>query len=158
MSASERLVKWLEVLREPDAEMSKIAADKLGEIGSVEAVKDLIDALERRTAFVAAAAAQALGRIGDKRAVPSLVHALLEHHDVMVQTAAAEALGLIKSPDGIPALKQTIIDYLDTFRSDHYSLTRGFKRGLYTTSILALKRIGTKDALRFVQKAESQAQ
>lgn len=157
MSASERLKKWLEVLGEPDAEMSKIAADKLGELGSPEAINDLIHALERRTAFVATAAAYALGRIGDKRAVPALAHALLTHQDVVVQTAAAYALGDIKSADGVPALKQTIQDYLNTFLADHYTLTRGYKRGLFTTSIDALKRIGTRDALRFAQKAESQA-
>jgi HEAT repeat protein len=155
MTTNPRLKQWLEVLREPDAEMSKIAADKLGEIGSPDAVPDLITALERRTPFVAAAAAQALGKIRDKRAVPALLKALSNHQDIMVRTAAAESVGLIRAMDGVPLLKKVVQDYLDTYRTDHFSRTRSFQRGLFTACIAALKEMGTRDAKVFAEKAES---
>lgn len=155
MSTNPRLKQWLEVLREPDAEMSKIAADKLGDIGSPEAVPDLILALERRTAFVAAAAAKALGMIGDKRAILPLIKALNHHQDIMVRTAAAEALGALHALEAVSHLKKVVQDYLDTYRTDHFSKTRSFQRGLFTTSIAALKQIGTRDAVRFAEQAES---
>lgn len=155
MVADQRLQQWLEALREPDAEMSKIAADKLGEMRRPEAVPALVEAMERRTALVAAAAAQALGRIGDTRALAPLLKALVSHKDIVVQTAAAEALGIMHARDAVPTLKQVVQDYLDTYKTDHYSKTRSFRRGLFTTCIEALKAIGTRDAIRFAEKAES---
>jgi HEAT repeat protein len=155
MTTNPRLKQWLEVLREPDAEMSKIAADKLGEIGSPDAVPELVSALERRTPFVAAAAAQALGKIRDKRAVPALMKALNNHQDIMVRTSCAEALGSIRATEAIPALKKVVQDYLDTYRTDHFSRTRSFQRGLFTASIASLKEMGSRDAKQFAEKAES---
>ena len=63
----QRLKKWIDVLQDNDSEMSRIAAQKLADIGSKEAVPHLIKAMETRTMFVAAAAAQALGKIGDSQ-------------------------------------------------------------------------------------------
>jgi len=150
-----RLQQWREILKEPDPEMSKIAADKLAEIGRQEAIPDLIEALKKRTPFVAAAAAQALGKLDAREAIPDLIQALLRHTDVHVQTAAAEALGRLQARQAIPALKRTISNYLEENKTDRLSMTRGFKRGLFTTSILALKQIGTRDAVRFAEQAES---
>ncbi|MCU0511181.1 MAG: HEAT repeat domain-containing protein [Anaerolineae bacterium] len=155
MTANPRLNQWLEVLREPDAEMSKIAADKLGDLGSREAVADLITAMERRTAFVAAAAALALGKIGDPLAIPVLLQTLEAHQDVQVKAAAAEALGLLRAKNAVTALKKVVQDYLDTYRNDHFSRTRSYQRGLFTAAIAALKHIGTREAIRFAENAES---
>lgn len=155
MSAEQRFKQWLEVLREPDAETSKIAADKLGDIGNTDAVPALIEAMERRTAFVAAAAAQALGKLGDKRAIQPLLTAVVNHQDIMVQTAAAESLGMMRAKEAVPTLKKVVQDYLDAYKNDHFSKTRSFRRGLFTTCISALKQIGTPDAIRFAERAAS---
>lgn len=150
-----RLKKWLRVLAEPDAEMSKIAADKLGELGSKIAVPELIKAMEGRTVFVAAASAQALGVIGDESAIQPLTKVLLRHQEVYVRTAAAEALGLMRATSAVPALKKVIEDYINENAHDRFRLTRGYERGLFTTAIEALKQIGTREAIRFAEKAES---
>lgn len=150
----ERLKKWLAVLNEPNAEMSKIAAEKLGSLHNPIAVPDLIRAMEHRTAMVAASAALALGKIGDKSASPSLIKTLHNHQDVMVQSAAAEALGQLREIQAISHLKQTIDEYLEKYKNDRFNLTRGMSRGLFTTSILALRQIGTPHALRIAQEAE----
>lgn len=151
----ERLQKWLQVLREPNAEMSKIAADKLGEIGDKAAVPALVETLRTRAAFVAGAAALALGKIGDKSSVKDLIHALQNHQDVVVRTAAAEALGTMRAIEAIPALKQVCDDYLKTYHSDRFNLTRGMERGLFTTAIYSLRQIGTPQAIRIANQAES---
>ncbi|QPC82517.1 HEAT repeat domain-containing protein [Phototrophicus methaneseepsis] len=150
-----RLQQWLEILNEPDVEMSVIAAGKLADIRRAEAVPDLVNAMKRRTPEVAAAAAQALGRIGDKSAIPALTETLKRHRDVHVQTAAADSLGRLQAYTAIPVLKQVIITYIEEHKTDRLAMTRGFRRGLFTTSILALKQIGTRDAVRFAERAES---
>lgn len=153
--SNERLDKWIQVLREPNAEMSKIAADKLGEIGDKTAVPALLETLRTRAAFVAGAAALALGRIGDKNTVKDLVRAMQTHQDVVVRTAAAEALGVMKSIEAIPALKAVCDDYLKAYQHDRFNLTRGMERGLFTTAIYALRQIGTPTAIRIANQAES---
>jgi HEAT repeat protein len=153
--SNQRLRQWLEVLHEPDAEMSKIAADKLGDMGSAEAVPDLLKAMKGRTALVASACAKALGRIGDKRAAAPLIQTLSSHQDVLVQTAAAEALGALKAGEAVPLLKKVIEAYLQANKHDHFTMTRSHQRGLFIASIDALKAIGTPDALRFANKVQS---
>jgi len=153
--SDQRLRQWLEVLHEPDAEMSKIAADKLADIGSVEAVPDLIKAMQGRTALVASAAAKALGKLKDKRAAAPLIQTLTSHQDGLVQTAAAEALGVMRALEGIPVLKKIIENYLQTNQHDHFTMTRSHQRGLFIACLDALKVIGTPDALRFASKVES---
>jgi HEAT repeat protein len=151
----QRLKKWLQVLDEPDAEMSKIAADKLGELGMKEAVPALIKAMQGRTMFVAMASAQALGTIGDEQAIPALIKTLQRHQEVNVRTAAAESLGNLRARQGIPALKKVINDYLEKNENDRFRLTRGYERGLFTTAIASLKQMGVRDAKHFAEKAES---
>jgi hypothetical protein len=150
-----RLRQWLEVLHEPDAEMSKIAAEKLADIGSPEAVPDLLKAMKGRTAIVATAAAKALGRLGDQRAVAPLIQAMLYHQDLVVQTAAAHSLGTLKAVEAIPSLKKVIENYLQTNKHDHFTMTRSHQRGLFISCIDALKAIGTPDAVRFANKVQS---
>lgn len=154
LEEEQRLKKWLEMLKSTDANMAKIAADKLGEIGNTMAVMPLIEALQRRTATVAAAAAQALGRINDKRALSPLIEALRSHQDVMVQTAAADGLGMMRAVQAIAPLSAVIDDYLETFKNDRFNLTRGMRRGLFTTCIHSLRQIGTLEAKRIANNAE----
>lgn len=150
----QRLKKWLDVLGQSDPEMSKIAADKLGEIASPAATAALIDAMKRRTAAVAAACALALGKINDKSAIPDLIDVLKHHQEVTVQTAAAESLGLMKAVDAIPALKWVIDDYVRTYKNDRFNMTRGFRRGLFMTCIYSLRMIGTREARQIADHAE----
>lgn len=153
----QRLRQWLEVLHEPDAEMSKIAAEKLSALGNADAVPDLVKAMQGRTALVAAAAAKALGRLNDQRAVAPLIKTLSSHQDIMVQTNAAESLGLLRSIDAVPVLKRVVESYIQNNKHDHFTMTRSHQRGLFIASLDALKAIGTPDARRFAAKAESSA-
>jgi len=150
----QRLKKWIAVLNENDAEMSKIAAEKLGEIGMKEAVPHLIKAMETRTMIVSAAAAHALGSIGDRAAVPNLIRLMQTHHDVTVQEAAARSLGELGGAESVRALKKVVEDYKAELTGDRFSQLRDFRRGLFTTAIQSLKRIGSPEALRIAKSAE----
>ncbi len=151
----ERLKQWLKVLQEPNAEMSKIAAEKLGDLKRKEAVPLLIEHMKERTALVAAACALALGKIGERRETfPALVHTLKNHQDVMVQTASAEALGELRLSEAVTHLKAVTDEYISTFKNDRFGFTRGMRRGLFTTCIYALRQIGTPTALRIAEQAE----
>ncbi|MCA9881878.1 MAG: HEAT repeat domain-containing protein [Anaerolineae bacterium] len=149
-----RLQNWIQTLNEPDDEMSTIAAGKLAELNSSVAVPHLIKAL-RRTPNVAVESATALGKIGDKSAVPALIELLDRHSNVHVQTAAATALGRLQATSAIPVLKKTVTDYIEEHKTDRLAMTRGYRRGLFTTCLLALKQIGTRDAVRFAERAET---
>lgn len=137
----ERLKQWLTVLNEPDAVMSKIAAEKLGEMHSMRPIPDLIRAMQHRTTLVAAASALALGKIRDNSATPALIQTLLTHQDVVVQTAAAESLGVLKTTEAVPALRKIVYDHIETYKNDRFNLTRGMSRGLFTTAIQSCGRL-----------------
>jgi HEAT repeat protein len=150
----QRLDKWIKVLHGRDAEMSRIAAEKLGEIGNPVAIPELEKALTR-TMFVAAVAAKSLGKIGDKSAVGSLTKTLNnQRQDVAVRTAAAEALGIIGHYSAIGSLEEVVNTYIDKYKNDRYNLIQGYERGLFTTSIRSLKQIGTSKAKRIARQAE----
>jgi len=151
----QRLKKWIKVLHDRDAEMSRIAAEKLGEIGNPVAVPELIDAMHNRTMFVAANAAKALGNIGDKSAVPALLKTLANtRQDVVVRTAAAESLGQIKHHSAVEGLESVVKEYTEKYKNDRYNFIQGYERGLFTTAIRSLKQIGTPKAKRIAAKAE----
>lgn len=149
----QRLRRWLSVLEDTDAETSKIAADKLAEMGHPDAVQPLIRAMKTRTAMVSLAATQALGKLGDLSAVPDLIEIMNTHTDVYIQTAAAEALGKLRAKAAVPALKAVITDYLKG-STDHFSRVHNYRRGLFTSAVHSLKLIGTPDAVRFAEQAE----
>lgn len=151
----QRLKKWIKVLHGRDAEMSRIAAEKLGEIGNPVAIPELEKALDGRTMFVAANAAKALGKIGDKSAIDTLIKSLTDNRqDVVVRTAAAEALGAIGHYSAIAGLETVVNNYISKYKNDRYNLIQGYERGLFTTSIRALKQIGTSKARRIAAQAE----
>lgn len=151
----QRLQKWIKVLHGKDAEMSRIAAEKLGEIGNPVAIPDLDKALHTRTMFVAAVAAKSLGKIGNKSAVSSLLRTLANlRQDVVVRTAAAEALGIIGHYSAIPGLETVVNDHISKYKNDRFNLIQGYERGLFTTAIRSLKQIDTPKARRIAAKAE----
>lgn len=151
----QRLKKWIKVLHDKDAEMSRIAAEKLGEMGERSAIPDLEKVLNTRTMFVAAAAAKALGKIGHRSAVNGLVTAMLnERNDVVVRTACAEALGLIGHYTGVDGLETVVNNYVNKYHNDRHNLLKGYERGLFTTAIRSLKQIGTPQAKRIAADAE----
>ncbi len=151
----QRLDKWIKVLHGKDAEMSRIAAEKLGEIGNPVAIPDLEKALHTRTMFVAAVAAKSLGKIGDKSAVDSLMKALRNtRQDVVVRTAAAEALGIIGHYTAVPSLEEVVNEHISKYKNDRFNLIQGYERGLFTTAIRSLKQIGTSKAKRIAAQAE----
>ena len=151
----QRLDKWIKVLHGKDAEMSRIAAEKLGEIGNPVAIPDLDKALHTRTMFVAAVAAKSLGKIGDKSAVDSLMTALRnKRQDVVVRTAAAEALGIIGHYTAVPSLEEVVNEHISKYKNDRFNLIQGYERGLFTTAIRSLKQIGTSKAKRIASHAE----
>ncbi|MAU10420.1 MAG: hypothetical protein CL607_11400 [Anaerolineaceae bacterium] len=149
-----RLQNWIQTLNEPNDEMATIAAGKLAEIGHPRAVPHLIKAL-RRTPNVAVESATALGKIGDKSAISALIELLDHHSNVHVQTAAATSLGRLQATSAIPALKRIVTNYIEQNKTDRLSMTRGYRRGLFTTCLLALKQIGTRAAVRFAERAET---
>ena len=69
------------------------AAFQLGDMGSPEALDDLIDALEDRRLEVRIAAARSLGRIGDPRATGALLRSLTEGR--LPDTLTARALLMV---------------------------------------------------------------
>lgn len=151
----QRLKKWIKVLHGRDAEMSRIAAEKLGEIGNPVAIPELEKALAGRTMFVAANAAKAMGRIGNRSAVAALIAALTDtKQDVVVRTAAAEALGNIGHYSAIEGLEIVVNDYITKYKNDRYNLIQGYERGLFTSAIRSLKQINTPKSKRIASQAE----
>lgn len=89
----------------PDAR--RIAAQALGEIGSIDSVADILSLLNDPDELVRSAAAAALGQIGSAAAVPALLE-LLQEDSSKVRQDAAIALGRLTSsqanPDVVAAL------------------------------------------------------
>ncbi len=146
--STEYIKKWVTYLHSVDREMSRIAAEKLGQAGSNSVVPELIKALSNRPSEIRAAAARALGNIGDATAVPALSE-LLNDEDYIVSCAAAEALGDIRHRSAVPALREIL---RQNRTGAHFERTRSFDRGLYVAAIHALERIGTMDALEAIRK------
>jgi HEAT repeat protein len=147
-----RYQKWIETLNDTDAEMSRIAAEKLAEIGNPAALYDLVKAMETRTATVAQAAAVALGDLGDTQAVGPLMRTLLGHTEVGVRSAAARALGRLGDEEAIPALKAVIDDYKANTGGSYER--KYVDRGLFTACIDALRAINTTYSKILANKAE----
>lgn len=143
--------KWLGKLNDVDREMSQIAAQKLGSTKNPAVVPELVKVLRNRPDDVRASAIRALAQIGDRTAVPSLLP-LLNDINPMIASAAADALGEIGHMSAVPAL----IDILKNYKqaNNRQQQLRGTSRGVYLSSLSALKRIGTVQALRAVEQYE----
>jgi HEAT repeat protein len=148
MSSVDYIRKWVSYLNSGDREMSRIAAEKLGQTNSNQVVPDLIRALKNRPPEIRAAAARALGHLGDITAVNALAETLNDD-DSIVSCAAADALGQIKHRSAVPALREVLRIQSSGF---HYERTRGHDRGLYVAAYNALQAIGTTDALEAIRR------
>ena len=98
---------------EDDFDRAVIAAGALGEMKAVDAVPELIKAVERqlpiksRANTVRLAAIRALVKIGDKQAVPTLMKILTtsaDEQDFLLNQKAALGLAELRDPQSIPAL------------------------------------------------------
>jgi HEAT repeat protein len=93
----------LMLLRHPDPDQRKLAADILGERRDQGALEALEWALNDKDFNVQGAAAEALGRIGGPRAARAL-SVLLDSPEVLVQACALDALLALKRPPPLPRL------------------------------------------------------
>ena len=141
--------KWIGYLNDIDREMSRLAAQRLGESKNPNAVPALVGTLRNRPDDVRLAAVRSLGQIGDAGAVNALV-VLLDDMNPMIASTAADALGDIGDDSAVPALRKVLREYKKSI--SRHNQIHGDQRGLYTASVSALKRIGTRDALKAVEK------
>ena len=80
----------INALKDKEWQMRGHAAETLGEIGNLRAVKELISTLNDENPWVRMSAANALGNIGDARAVEPLKNILNDkNHDVQITAANA---------------------------------------------------------------------
>ena len=158
----------IQVLLAQDENAGEYAAWVLGEIGSLDAIPALIQALQNKNEFVdggavsemtdmirlglqdphpnvSASSGAALKSIGTPEALKavkelqqSLIQAL-QGPNLYVRQRAAKALGLIKAEDAVPALIQTLQDP---------------SLGIRWTAIVALKSINTPEALKALKERE----
>jgi len=88
--------KWADAMRDPDTNLRKKAAFKLGNIGRSDpaVVPSLIDALDDADAGVRCATILSLVKIGPeaKKAIPKLTEVQQHDNDETVRTYAAKAL------------------------------------------------------------------
>lgn len=82
-------------LPDPDPCVRRIAAMRLGRVGTEEAHRRLAETLEGANAPAREAAAVGLGIADDARAIPALARRLAEDGDARVRRAAAWAIGKI---------------------------------------------------------------
>ncbi len=94
------------LLKDPDAQVVRYAAETLGEIGSVEAVPALEAALSHPDENTVYQVLIAIGKLRDSRAIPKIIPML--DKSLWVQTAALEALSMIGGPD----VEDKVVDML----------------------------------------------
>lgn len=101
----------VQLLRHPDPDQRKFAADILGDLRRAEAVGPLVEALDDGDANVRTSSAEALGRIGGPEARRALER-LLGSIDVMLRVCALEGLAALRLPVALPALTPLLADPL----------------------------------------------
>jgi HEAT repeat protein len=148
----EYIKKWVGYLDDIDADMSRIACEKLAKTRDPSVVPELAKALHNRPLDVRAAAARALGEIGHPSGVPALIEALRDL-EPGVSSAAADALGVIGDASAVPALRQVLHDYKTGI--NRYNQLHGDFRGLYVAAVQALRQIGTREAQAAIAKYDS---
>ena len=150
MSRSAKYIeKWVGYLNSADREMSRIAANKLGDTKDASVVPELVKALHKRPDEVRLAAVRALGEIGDVSAVKPLIE-ILQDGDPLIASAAADSLGAIGSDQAVSSLVKILSDYKNK-QSRHFQI-HGYNRGLYMAAVHALQRIGTPAARKAVER------
>ena len=113
-TCSEKVVPHLmPLLKDPEFDVRKSAAEALGKIGSEEVIPHVIPLLKDSDPSVREFAAGALGEIGSEEAISNLIE-LLRDPDPNVRKAAAQALGEIRSEEAVshlfPLLKDSELD------------------------------------------------
>lgn len=141
--------KFIQQLKDPDANARLDAAEALREIKDDRSVPALIDALKDKDFMVAESAALALGGIKDKRAVEALVDAL-NTENPLVQAQAAYALGEIGDARAVRALIGALNDwfFLDSALEALVKIAKKEDISLSEIQILLrqfVERAGTKD-------------
>jgi len=112
------------VLRDPDRNLRRAAAEALGQIADPQSAPPLLLALEDEHWSVRCSAAAALGRIGSAKALPALL-SRLDDEDATVRRAALAALGDLRDTRAARPLLRALAD-----------------PGLQSTAIEALRRLG----------------
>lgn len=141
--------KWIGYLNSIDRDMNRLAPEKLGRTKNPVVVPELIKSLQNRPDDIRIGAARALGEIGDPAAVRHLIP-LLKDENPLVASTAADSLGAI----GDPAATKGLVEFLRDFKSAHnrHRQIHGFDRGVYIACANALRRIGTREAQKGLER------
>ena len=141
--------KWIRYLNDTDRDMSRMAAEKLGDTMDTTVVPELINTLANRPDDIRLAAVRSLGKIGDRKAVKPLIK-LLDDMNPMIASTAADALGQIGDDSAVPALR----DILSTYKNNlgRHNQIHGQNRGLFMAAVYALQAINTPAARSAVDR------
>ncbi len=134
----------LAALKDNDSDVRWVAARALGAIGDASAAPGLLEALHDRDQLVPEACAWALWQIG-KPSVPGLIESMRDA-SVDVRGAAVEALSAIADPMAVAGLIARLSDTEVPWLAEER---------ICDMAVVALRRIGTPDALKAVQQWES---
>lgn len=141
--------KWVRYLNDTDRDMSRIAAEKLGNTGDVAVVPELVNTLNNRPDDIRLAAIRSLGKIGDPSAVKPLVK-MLDDMNPMIASTAADALGLIGDDRAVRPLAKILRDYKS--ENNRHDQLHGANRGLYMAAVYALQGFKTREARRALEQ------
>jgi HEAT repeat protein len=130
-------------LKDDDSDVRWVSARALGTISDARAINGLLEALHDRDQLVPEAAAWALWQIG-KPSVPGLMKAMRDE-SADVRGAAVEAISAIADPIAVPGLIERLSDTAVPWLAEER---------ICDISVVALKRIGTPEALKAVQQWE----
>ena len=92
------------LIHDNDHDVRKFAVDILGLIGSTEATKKIIEALEDKHINVVCGAVEALGNIGDKYALDALIKLLETAEDPWLQFMLVESIGKMRDSKSLDVL------------------------------------------------------
>lgn len=130
LKAREAVHPLIQLLRAGDRSTRSSAAGALAEIGSTEAVPELIDRVRSEADVVPRTwAITALGALGDERAVEPLC-GLLSDDDVLVRQSAARALGILGHPHALAPLQEAAARERWYNRRRHKQAMRKIRRAI----------------------------
>jgi HEAT repeat protein/MFS-type transporter involved in bile tolerance (Atg22 family) len=100
----ELVAALLELLNDPESELSSVAARSLGKLGDTSAILPLRHALRSGYPFLEANSVRALAMLGDVESVPYFLDRLKHEPSSMLRTAYAAALGKLGSTQAVEEL------------------------------------------------------
>ena len=160
---AEEVARLAEELKSPSIQMRRLAAQRMGEIGSAEAVEPLLEALKNDPIDdIRAEAAKALGRIGSPEAVEPLIAVLKapEAENWSVHHAAVLALGAIGDARAVDAVAAKLSSHEPSVRlAAATALSQLGPRALeaLTQAIGDLRHPGWDAAVRGLAASEDEA-